>query len=129
MAKSELVVLTKSKELVEYIFTITKNSPKLFRFTFVNRMQNLCLDLVSELFIANRIYIKVGDDVALGKRRFHQNEALTKVYLLGYVSYLAMRQECITKKQYEYISTLIKELVDMIGFWAKSDQVRMKKNG
>ena len=42
----ELQVITKSKDLCNYIITITEKSPKKFRFVFVNRMQNLSLDII-----------------------------------------------------------------------------------
>ena len=43
---SELIVITKAKELCSYVMTVTQKSPKHFRFTFVTRMQNLSLDVI-----------------------------------------------------------------------------------
>ncbi|MCR5150247.1 MAG: hypothetical protein K6B52_03360 [Clostridiales bacterium] len=53
--QSELTIITKSKDLCSYIFTVTQKSPKQFRFTFTSRLQNLALDIVengivSEIF-------------------------------------------------------------------------------
>lgn len=41
---SELTVITYAKKLSAYIMTVTQKSPKHFLFTFVNRLQNYCLD-------------------------------------------------------------------------------------
>lgn len=42
MAEKELFVITKAKDLGNYIYTITDKSPKKFRFTqsSLNRLQN-----------------------------------------------------------------------------------------
>lgn len=45
---AELLVVTKAKDLCNYIITITEKSPKKFRFVFVNRMLNLSLDIIGE---------------------------------------------------------------------------------
>ena len=42
-SQSELIVVTRAKELCSYIMTVTQKSPKHFRFTFVTRLQNLTL--------------------------------------------------------------------------------------
>ena len=56
--QSELIVITKAKELCSYVMTVTQKSPKHFRFTFVTRMQNLSLDVIENLYRANfqRVY-------------------------------------------------------------------------
>lgn len=41
---SELAVITKTKKLADYVFTVTHKSPKKYRFSIVSRMQNYCLD-------------------------------------------------------------------------------------
>lgn len=43
-----MLVLKKAEDLIDYTFTMTDNTdrfPKKTRFTFVNRMQNLALDI------------------------------------------------------------------------------------
>ena len=47
--QSELMVITKAKELCAYVMTVTQKSPKHFRFTFVTRMQNLSLDVIENI--------------------------------------------------------------------------------
>ena len=48
--KSDLYVIT--KVITEYIITVTEKSPKKFRFTLVARLQNYCLDVVENLYLA-----------------------------------------------------------------------------
>ena len=51
--KSDLYVLTKAKDLSKYIFTITEKSPKKFKFSLVVRLQNLMLDVLEGIYLAN----------------------------------------------------------------------------
>ncbi|MGN0181887.1 MAG: hypothetical protein ACI4DP_05690 [Candidatus Ornithomonoglobus sp.] len=53
----DLKVLAKAKELAALIFEITDKSPKKFRFTIVSRMQNLSLEIISGLYMANDTFI------------------------------------------------------------------------
>jgi len=48
MAKrqSDLLVITRTRDLANYVFTITHKSPKEYRFSIVSRMQNYVLDAV-----------------------------------------------------------------------------------
>ena len=54
----DMVVVTKAKNLVKYVFQITANSPKKFRFTFVNRLQDTAMECISNLYYANSINLK-----------------------------------------------------------------------
>ena len=54
--QSELIVITKAKELCSYVMTVTQKSPKHFRFTFVTRMQNLSLDVIEKSININPGY-------------------------------------------------------------------------
>ena len=65
---SELTVITKSKDLCSYIMTVTQKSPKHFRYTFVNRLQNLSLDIVETLIRNNEIYVVNGNKTYYNQR-------------------------------------------------------------
>lgn len=56
--QSDLTVITKAKELCSYIMTVTQKSPKYFRYTFVSCLQNLTLDVIENLYMANEIFVK-----------------------------------------------------------------------
>ena len=122
---SELQVITKAKDLASYVLTITQKSPKHFRYTFVNRMQNLSLDIITDLFKANDIYITKGKTNAMRIRQSYQQNALSNLRILSYISLLAMEQKCILMKQYEIISKFSADCQNMVGAWIISDNKRM----
>lgn len=99
--ESELMVVTKAKDLCSYVMKITERSPKRFRFTFVSRLQNLSLDTIENIFRANDLFVSKGDESALALRLEFQQRALTSVRLLSYFALLATESGCLLTKQYE----------------------------
>lgn len=72
-------ILVKAKDLASYTLKITDNAkrfPKKYRFTFVNRMQDLSLDIYELINTANEL--NTNDNVALAQRLRIQNKAITK---------------------------------------------------
>lgn len=124
--KSELSVITKSKDLCSYVLTVTQKSPKHFRYTFVSRLQNLSLDVLENIIRANDIFISKSDVFSQNERLKFQRNALTSLKLLGYISMLAMEQKCILPKQYEMISKYIHDASNMLGAWMNSDRKRLQ---
>lgn len=116
---SELVVITKMKKLTAYIITVTSKSPQKFRFTFVNRMHNYCLDIIENMFRANSL--KKDETKNKIKRKEYQHDAYVNLRLLAYISFLAYENACILKKQYEQISLQISDCVNLLVAWTKSD--------
>ncbi len=68
MANSELSVITKAKDLCEYILTVTDKSPKRFRFTLTSRLQNYALDIIEHLILANEVYVSGGNQEYMKER-------------------------------------------------------------
>ena len=122
--QSELTVITKAKDLCSYVMTITQKSPKHFRYTFVTRMQNLALDIIENLFLANDTFVAKGDLAAMNDRKRYQAKAMTSLRLLGYFSLLASEQQCILLKQYEQIARLSTDCRNLLGAWINSDKRR-----
>ena len=56
---NELTVITKSIKLMKYILTITKNTDVNYRVTFVNKMHNLSMEIIENLYSAN--FTKLGN--------------------------------------------------------------------
>ncbi|MCR4593431.1 MAG: hypothetical protein K5761_00050 [Clostridiales bacterium] len=83
--QSELVVITKAKDLCSYIMTVTQKSPKQFRFSFISRLQNLSLDVIEYLYRANDIYPSGNIHEAMGERLDFEHQAMTNLKLLSYV--------------------------------------------
>lgn len=90
----ELMVITKAKELCFYIITITEKSPKKFRFSFVSKLHNSCINILENLFKANITSKKTHPE----ERRQYQLEAYTQMKMVGYFAFLALENECILKK-------------------------------
>lgn len=94
--QSELSVITKAKNLSSYIFTITRKSPKQFRFTLVARLQNYSLDIIEHIYRANDTYVRPGDIKKADMRRDSQAEAMTYCRLLTHVAQLSMVQVSVS---------------------------------
>ena len=91
--QSDLVVITKAKEMYSYILTVKQKSPKKFRFSLVGCLQGYALHIIASLYLANEVYLS-GPDLATKarKRLDHQHEALTNAKQLSYVAQLSIRQ-------------------------------------
>lgn len=121
---SELAVVTKAKDLCSYVLDVTQRSPKVFRFTFVSRLQNYALEIIECIFWANDTFVVRGDAAALARRSDYQHRALTSTKLLCYLALLAMERGCILGRQYEQIARLGSDCQNMLGAWINSDRLR-----
>ena len=123
--QSELIVITKSKDLCSYVLVITQKSPKHFRYTFVNRLQNLAIDVIESLIRANDVFITKTDILSQRERANYQRRAMTDLKLLGYIALLSMEQQCILPKQYEQIARQVSDCCNLLGAWMNSDKKRL----
>ena len=121
---SDIRVKTKAKDLCKYVMIITNKSPKHYRYTFVNRMQNYALDVVENLYRANSIEL---NSLSIAKRSEYQRQAACDIRLLCYVSMVAMEVDCILLKQYEQICKLASDIIPLIKAWMLSDKQRLQK--
>ena len=125
--KSDLMVITKAKELCSYVMTVTQKSPKQFRFSLVARLQGYALDIVASLYRANEVYLFGPDAGVKAEQRLnHQHEALISAKLLGYMAQLAMEQGCILPKQLEVMARLLLDTQNLTGAWMNSDKKRLE---
>lgn len=121
----ELVVVTQAKDLCRYVMTITQKSPKQYRFTFTSRLQNLSMDIIEYIYLANDICISgVNARQYAERRRNLQRSAMTKTRLLLYIAQLALEQKAILPKQYEQISKQAWNVINLLGGWINSDKRR-----
>lgn len=123
--KSDLAVISAAKDLCAYVMTVTQKSPKNFRYTFVTRMQNLCMDVIENLYRANDTYVTKDTAEEKRARLNFQHKALTNVKLLAYIAMLAMEQKCILPGQYEQISRKCSDCQRLTGAWINSDRKRL----
>ena len=126
--KSELSVITKSKEFCNYILTITDKSPKKFRFTLVSRLQNYSLTIIENLLSANEVRVLSSKGTVradrLEQRRDYQQKAFTNIKRLSFIAQVSMEQQCILPKQYEQITKKLYDCQNLLGAWVKSDNKR-----
>lgn len=99
-ADSELMVITKSKNLIEYVFGISEKSPKKFRLNLTNRIINLSLEVLEMLVMANETMLTLSENERQKRRNF-QHDALAKLRILDALALVAVEQGCILPKQYE----------------------------
>lgn len=108
--KSQLYVLVKVKTLASYVFTVTEKSPKKFRFTLVNRLQNYTLDIIECIIKSN-----ASRDVAY--RLGEQQKAKALLNLFDAFAEIAMQEGCLLMKQYEMMSKMVAETLDYLHKW------------
>lgn len=113
----ELVVITKTKQLVAYLFVATHKAPKSFRYSFINRIHNLGLDILEDMFYANSLR---KDNVRTANKRLEkQHDAYTKLKLLDYFSFLAFENKCLLMRQYKQIAIQISNCIALLLAWTK----------
>ena len=117
------MVITKAKNLSDYILTITQKSPKQFRFSLVGRLQNYALDIVELLYEANDVFAQ--DDETRKERLSYQHKAMTRLKLLSYVAQVSSEQGAIQFKQYEQIVAQVTECERLLGAWMASARKKM----
>lgn len=124
-ANSELMVITKAKDLIKYVFVISESAPKKFRFSLIGKMQSISLDILENLVLANEILL--GDNIEDNrKRKDFQHMAIAKLNILDALCMAAREQQCILPKQYEVLSRLISDCLRLTGAWINSDKKRIQ---
>lgn len=126
---NELAVITKAKDLCDYVLTVTDRSPKKYRFTLVIRLQNYSLDVLENVLSANDVPIKDGGISEAKERQSFQRRAMTSLKTLGFMSELAMKKQCILLKQYEQITIRVSETQKLLIGWINSDLKRYASLG
>ncbi|MDR1337729.1 MAG: four helix bundle protein [Rickettsiales bacterium] len=116
---SDLAVVTRAKKLGAYILAISMKSPQKFRATYVARMQNLCLDAISDMFRANTVRADSVENKT--KREQFQTDAIIRLKMLGYIALLAENSGCILLRQYKQISLQLGDVIGLCAAWRKSD--------
>lgn len=124
-SKKELIVVMKAKDLCRYVMTVTQKSPKQYRFTFTSKLQNLSMEIIEDIYLANDIFVQGANAKELAKRRLDlQHQAMTKVRLLSFIAQLALEQKAILPKQYKQIAMQSAEILNLLGGWVNSDRRR-----
>lgn len=122
-SSTELQVIVKAKELAKQTMILTSNAnryPKKYRFSLVDKMQNKCLDIYTELFEANRTDIKDYKRERLEK----QTRAITYCDELLYFIELSYELNIIPKGSLEHWSKMVADVKYMAIKWRTNDRKR-----
>lgn len=125
----DFLLLVKAKELAKYTFNMTDNIkryPKKYRFTFVNRMQEMTLNIYELINAANEL--NTNDPVALQERLKLQNEAITKCKTLLFLITLSLEIKTIAlnDRQSEVWAKYVLDVKNMAVKWHSKDKEKMK---
>ena len=124
--QSELVIISKAKDLCAYVMEVTQKSPKQFRFSYVGKMQSLVLEAMENIIRANELLVGGSHGSGNYQRRYdYQREALTSIKLLCYFAEISIKQGCILMRQYEHIAKLSTDCRNLLGAWINSDRKRL----
>ena len=123
---SELIVITKTKNLVSYIFQITQNAQKKYRASFVNRLQNLGLACLQNLIEANFLLVDKTKVDEFNQRQKLQKQTLYSLKMLEYFAMIAFENGALTAKQCKQIALLGNEARITLQNWINSDKKRIQ---
>ena len=124
---NDLKVIIAAKDLCVYINQTCLNAPKVQRFNFVKRLNDLAFDTLESLFRANEFFVKAGNAQAIQRRYNFQHKALVNIRLIIYQAEMASNVKCITRHQFGVISKRAIEVITLIGAWINSDEKRFGK--
>lgn len=112
MAGQEMVIFTRSFDLLTWLLPVTNNFPKAHRHTFTKRLLDAAFDLREKMEEAN---LRRGRERL--ERLIQTDEALArmKVYLR-----LAARWGWLTNGQYNHVSVMVAEIGRLLGGWHKA---------
>lgn len=123
MAQNELQVTIKAQELAEHTIRVTSNCntyPKKYRFSLVNKMQNIALDIYIYLMEANRTDLKLY----ARERSELQTKAITNCDILMSLIEMSYKLNIINDKRMSYWSGMIKDVKHMAIAWRTKDKKR-----
>ena len=100
------------------------SSPVKYRYSYANRLQNLSMDVLENLYYANTTFVSKDDPNSIRMRYAFQHKSQVKLHMLSSIADISVRGQCITKKQYENICKHAATIQKLIGGWINSDAKR-----
>lgn len=122
---TELLVITKAKDLVRHSFVLTSNSkryPKKYRFTLVNRIQDKAMLIYECLLEANELNLSIPDERE--KRLSFQSKALTYCKELLFLIELSLELQLLGADSCEFWTKMAFDVKYMTAAWYKKDKRR-----
>ena len=115
--KGKMTVFVKAEYLMDYTFQMTdstKRYAKKHRFTFVDRMQNLALDIYCKLRKCN--------ELPMSERRDLQRDAISDMEVLIALIEISLRREFIDYDQCKRWASKVIDVKNLTGAWLKSSK-------
>lgn len=112
-----MTVFVKAEYLIDYTFQMTDNTKrygKKHRFTFVDRMQNLALDIYSKLRKSNQLPFNM--------RRELQLDAISDMEVLLALIEISLQREFIDSDQCERWASKVLDVKNLTGAWLKKSK-------
>lgn len=111
---SEMVIFTRTFELLQWLLPKSERFPKLYRATVTQRLMNAALDLQEALILAQTYSGKIR------KRHLHEADAcLSKLRL--YLR-LVHQWRWLSQGQYLHVSRIVDEIGRLLGGWLKQTE-------
>ena len=111
---SEMVILTRTYDLLNWLLPKSERFPKLYRSTVTQRLMNAALDLQESLLEAQAYRDKIrlrhlrAADVHLSKLRLYLR--------------LAQQWGWLSPGQYEHVSRMVAEIGNLLGGWIRQTE-------
>lgn len=121
-------VLVAAKELAGFTMRVTmneKNFPKRYRYSITDKMQNLALEVLTELTQASEIYPDTDYEFAL--RRAHMKEARAAVRALIALAEVAVATFPVKPSTFAEWARSAANIQKQIAGWIRSDDERFSK--
>lgn len=125
---SELVVISRARDLVKYVFNAVKKVPKSERYSFSVRVQGLAVDMMECMVRANNIIVKPKKIEQFKKRYEFQEKAMGDLKVLEYIVAIGVEENLMLLKQYKQIAKHGAEVSILLSKWMESDRRRFLTN-
>lgn len=112
MAHQEMVIFTRTFDLLTWLLPVTNHFPRAHRLTFTRRLLDAAFDLRERLEEAN-----LRRAEARRERLEEADEALARLRL--YLR-LAVKWEWLSGGQYQHAAEMVVEIGKLLGGWKKS---------
>lgn len=122
--QTEFAIITKAKDLAKYTFLMTNDRrfPKKYRFTIVNRLHDLTIDILAHIQEANEL--DIANPQEYRERRYEQKKAMTNSKIVLFLIELSYETSLISDKQCAIWSKYVLDVKYMTASWRKKDRER-----
>jgi hypothetical protein len=113
--KQDMVIMTRTFDLLNWILPKAERFPRLYRFTVTQRLMDATLDFQEELFTAQN---------KRGQQRLHcLNQCDMYLNRVRLYLRLAHHWHWLSDGQYEHVSNMVAEIGRLLGGWMKQSRI------